>query len=366
MPLSPQCGAQLSLKAIKEIKLIEDNKEYLITIGKSSIFQKLGFRIKESSLQAKKCYENYFSLEELKNLCKYFRIFENLNEVISMIEEEDLFNEKQINLKEVNEKVYLILKINKMGKGEEIIDLELNQKYLTLDEICENLINEINYLKNKEIKSLKEEIKYLREENNKKNLIIKEILEWKNKMQKGMDNIIDSKIIKKEEELNLITNRLKQIESFKNKYITYELIFRATRDGNTPKDFHEKCDGIEKTITLVKTVKGLKFGGYISYKYNNKKGWISDDEDCFIFSINNMKIYNPIKGKKKYLFSQLSGPIFTAFGIKENLFEKSTLNIQTKDNANKYFSEFTSDYEINGGENEFQAEEIEFFKIVSL
>ena len=152
MPLSPQCGAQLSLKAIKEIKLIEDNKEYLITIGKSSIFQKLGFRIKESSLQAKKCYENYFSLEELKNLCKYFRIFENLNEVISMIEEEDLFNEKQINLKEVNEKVYLILKINKMGKGEEIIDLELNQKYLTLDEICENLINEINYLKNKEIK----------------------------------------------------------------------------------------------------------------------------------------------------------------------------------------------------------------------
>ena len=184
-------------------------------------------------------------------------------------------------------------------------------------------------------------------------------------MDLGMDNFIDSKIIQKKEELNLITKRLKEIESFKNKKISYKLIFRATRDGNAPKNFHEKCDGIEKTITLIKTVKGLKFGGYITYKYNSKKGWISDDEDCFIFSVNLMKIYNAINGNRKYLFSQSSGPIFTEFGIKDNLFAKSSLNIQTKVNANKYFHKFENDYEINGGENEFQAQEVELFKIIT-
>ena len=55
--------------------------------------------------------------------------------------------------------------------------------------------------------------------------------------------------------------------------------------------------------------------------------------------------------------------IFQNLDWKKNLFAKSSLNIQIKEDANKYFNYFNSDYEINVGENEFQAEEIEVFKI---
>ena len=52
------------------------------------------------------------------------------------------------------------------------------------------------------------------------------------------------------------------------------------------------------------------------------------------------------------------------FGLNDNLFEKSTWNMQTKEVANKYFKHFESDYEINGGELEFQIVELEVFQII--
>ena len=57
------------------------------------------------------------------------------------------------------------------------------------------------------------------------------------------------------------------------------------------------------------------------------------------------------------------GPTFSVFGIKNNLFDSSKLNLKTKDKANERFTEFNEDYELTGGENEFQAKEIEVFKI---
>ena len=110
---------------------------------------------------------------------------------------------------------------------------------------------------------------------------------------------IDSLIIEKNDDLELISNRLKNIEEFKNKNISYNLIYRATKDGGLLKDFHKKCDGIDKTITIIKTIKGAKFGGYISNKWDSHFGWVKDDENCFVFSFNYKKVYNSIKGKKK-------------------------------------------------------------------
>ena len=176
-------------------------------------------------------------------------------------------------------------------------------------------------------------------------------------------NNINSKIINKKEELDLIENRLKYMEQFKNKNLSYNLIFRGTKDGELPSDFHKKVDGKDKTITIIETTKGLKFGGYIDKKWDSSSYWIDNDENCFIFSLSLMKIYNSIKGKGKYFFSSYFGPNFSVFGLCGNLFKKGSFNICTKEDANKSFSGFTSDYELTGGEKEFQVKELEVFQI---
>ena len=70
------------------------------------------------------------------------------------------------------------------------------------------------------------------------------------------------------------------------------------------------------------------------------------DENCFVFSLNLHKIYNPVKGNQKYFFGNDYGPNFSVFGLKDDLFNKSSWNTLTKDNANKYFTYFEKDYEI--------------------
>ena len=156
---------------------------------------------------------------------------------------------------------------------------------------------------------------------------------------------------------------MKEIEKFKNNKIKYNLVYRATKHGHFPEDFHNKCDGKNNTITIIKTEKGMKFGGYINYAWDSKSEWIIDYEDCFIFSLNHRKIYNPIKGKNKYFFYKGFGPNFAEFGTEDNLFQNTSLNVNDKRKANEYFSGFTSDYEINGGKQQFKAVEIEVLQI---
>ena len=401
-------------KPTKEFKLFMNNIEYIISIGKSSNLEKLGIRVKELSLESDHFYIKFYSLKELQNINKYFRIFDNINEVISFFEE--IIEEKNASLKLDNNNIILNVKINKIGKGEELISLILNKKLLSLNDICDNLKKEIKNLENRvcdierlkndiikikeeneeEINELKDEIKLLKEENKKKDLIINEIMNWKKKMEKNNEinykeiennkieenkkidvkdnsikdldkensikNLIDSKIIEKKEELNLLTNRLKQMKFFENKNITFKLIFRATRDGSSPRSFHEKCDGISKTFTIIKTIKGIKFGGYIDKKMSNNGGWVRDDEDCFLFSLTYMKIYNPVKNQMKYVLGE--NIVFSEFGLRDNLFEASSFNILKKDKANNFFTRFENDYEICGGEREFKVEELELFQII--
>jgi hypothetical protein len=43
----------------------------------------------------------------------------------------------------------------------------------------------------------------------------------------------------------------------------WSLLYRATRDGFDPKDFHSKCDGKSPTLTILKSKEyEFVFGGY--------------------------------------------------------------------------------------------------------
>ena len=257
---------KLSFLDKKEFKISNKKVEYIVEIGKLSSSENLGIKLKENLTLVKVYYSNNFNLEELRNIHKSFRAFDNINEAVSNFQ--DIFEAKKVNLKIENDKIFLVLKIPKIGKGEDLISIELKKKSLSLEEINENLSKEISELRNKieyleknEIIKLKNEIINLKEENKKRDLKIDEILNKIDKKEIVVTNDInkiDSKIITSKEELDFITNRLKQINYFKNKNLSYELVFRGTRDGRTPDIFHHKCDGTPKTITIIKTVKGLK------------------------------------------------------------------------------------------------------------
>ena len=374
--------------SVKEFKYPKNNN-YSILIGKSSE-NKLFVKIKNQSELKINFFQNIYNLEELQNLDKSFRSFDTIDEAfsgfISILES----NKYDLEFKG-KEKIFLILKIPKFGKGEEIVKIEMKKNLFSFQNICKNLINKINNLDKqmidlvKEINILKEEnkkkdliineLKEWKEENKRKYLIINELKEWKDKIEKEekekeeeeeekerIKSIIDSKIIEKKEELDLLINRLRKHINFNN--LSFKLIFRGTEDGKYSKNFHRKCDGIGKTISIIKTIKGYKFGGYAEKPWSSEGYyWITDDEKAFVFSLNHMKIYNPIYGKYKYYWGENSGPMFSSYFLHENMFSESGNYVDSKNTANKFFSGFSSDYELNGGERNFIIKELEVFQI---
>ncbi|PKY35745.1 hypothetical protein RhiirB3_533295 [Rhizophagus irregularis] len=111
--------------------------------------------------------------------------------------------------------------------------------------------------------------------------------------------IIDSKIV----DTNIISTVSKWVDkvvindnNYKELYLLYkfELLLRGSRDGFTPKKFHELCDGKANTVTFIK-VKGNEeiLGGYNPLKWETTNS-IAKTEDSFIFSFKDKNIKNAI------------------------------------------------------------------------
>ena len=103
----------------KEFKISNEKVE-----DKISSTENLGIKLKENLSSIKDYYSNIFNLEGLRNIHKYFRFFDNINEAVTNIQ--DIFEEKKVNIKIENGNIFLILKIPMIGKGEDLISIELN------------------------------------------------------------------------------------------------------------------------------------------------------------------------------------------------------------------------------------------------
>jgi len=74
------------------------------------------------------------------------------------------------------------------------------------------------------------------------------------------------------------------------KQCKYTLIFRASRDGYTRKAFHDKCDGMAPTVTIIKTNYNKVIGGYTTLKWTSKGEWLKDPSNTnFTFSMDSNK-----------------------------------------------------------------------------
>ena len=195
----------------------------------------------------------------------------------------------------------------------------------------------------------------------------------KNKINSITLNKIDSVIINKYEELEFLENRLKYNNILKDKNIIFKLLYRSSRDGSNTQTFHNKCDNIMGTLSIIKTTKGMRFGGYTEQYWGGggSKGTYKKDAKniCFCFSLDLFKIYNFNDNYNSSIFCRNDcGPWFCS-NNETNIFYIYNNNgslsgythYQTKHNS---FGKFDYDYEINNGQSQFSVVELEVFQIL--
>ena len=155
-----------------------------------------------------------------------------------------------------------------------------------------------------------------------------------------------------------------------------ELIYRATRDGDTGQKFHECCDNKEGGILIIiQTDKNIKFGGFsdaVWISYSNPEKRSIGKNVCgnvnFLYQINKRKTY-ALKNYMKKLTSIFCrddvGPCFGELGediwIRNgNFLQKGGILHKDKEKG-RICSFDTADFELTNGEKNFRIKELEAF-----
>ena len=354
-----------------------NNKLYKIELSKTNNGEdnSILFKARNENL-----FQNIFTLDDLMSLSKAFRFCDNTEEALDIFSK--IFEtENKYNLSEKDEELIFYLKIYLPNGNEQEIQLNL-KKIESLEDVSKDKLFEKIKLLEKENKSLKLEINKLKKDLIKKDKIIEslskkqnnnfnengeeeEINEINNEEEELGENGINTNIVKTEEEINFIENRLKQIYYFQNKSIKYELIYKGSKNGDKSLNFHTKVDGIKNTLTLVKTKKGIRFGGFTSEIWNQIGGYGKCDPFAFCFSLELKKIYNCQKNQIAIFCSDGYGPYFkgtnTIFGIYNNFFTQGGWCDYTTFAYS--YGKFEKNFEITNGEQKFEIDDVEVFKI---
>ena len=95
------------------------------------------------------------------------------------------------------------------------------------------------------------------------------------------------KTIKELEEYRqqLIDHKDFLLSLFDGKKFKSKLLFRGSRDGFDAAKFHQLCDNKGPTITLIKSVKGLIFGGFSSINWARNVNNFKSVPGSFLFSL---------------------------------------------------------------------------------
>ena len=299
-------------------------------------------------------------------LSRGFKICEDINEAFDTIVQ--IFENKKADIKYNNEnEVLLIIKVDLPGGKVQEVNLTLYKKEMNKDLLIDELIVKVNKLE-EENKTLKKDMNDIKERLNlieSKEKLFEKYFAEEIQNKKLIEELgLDTKIIDKKEDLQFIYNRLvNNDENLKQKKIKYNLLYRATRDGDNSTSFHNKVDNKKSIFSIIKTNKGMKFGFYMEQPFKNT-GNSEKDNKSFIYSLNLKKIYNVKEGAYCFndtndLINLYNQPIY----IGNNCLSNNNSYTCTKSNADKSFYGFEKDYELNNGEQLFIVQEIETFQV---
>ena len=152
----------------------------------------------------------------------------------------------------------------------------------------------------------------------------------------------------------------KLVESWlNNRDFKAELLYRKSRDGSTPNDFHNKCDNKGITITFIETTKGYIFGGYTELLWDKSERG-KKDKSTFIFSFNNKKKYIPRNNNYFIYCASTEGPRF-GYNYPEIYLFRTLDKGQSYDSGNCTFADKRL---LTNGEEFWDVKELEVHKII--
>ena len=203
----------LELKETKEFKLTYEKDLFRIKTAKIERSNKIMIQATKINELVDRFYSNDFAFEDFTKLDRIFRAYDKLEEIYEIIT--TFKKKKKAVIKEIKDDYIKIgLKILSITGKEKIAEVILYKKEMNQDSIVKKLCDKINKLE-EENKNLKEENKNIKEEINSIKKDLKELIDWKNKKEGEINELItikknktflenmDTKIITKKEDLEL-------------------------------------------------------------------------------------------------------------------------------------------------------------------
>ena len=342
----------------------ENNTKYFAHF--EQIQEQLHIYIKEKDSNPPNIYEKFYTLDQLISINSWFKIFDNIKDLLKefklLIKNESFL----LNLKtECEISLYIILPNTLIEPKEIIIPQDRIKERKLFREINLHLLN-IEQNHRQETKNINDRLTNLesligvninQSQNGRYSMKARENLEqMKNalkdeikamaneKIKFGGENLFkinsenlnniplyidhkqklfqESTILTKNQNNEIENNELNLLLEFltpainkikKNPRIIHtKLIYNALIDVDKANNFHKKCDKLNKpTLILIETKEGYRYGGYTSVNWDSPdKSEFKKDENAFIFSFNTKKKYENKNVEKSIQCNKYFGPYF--------------------------------------------------------
>ena len=251
-------------KAFDEVVLKLKEKGIPFTLRFSIQSSALCVNITEDDSVPSINYFSKFNLSDLKEHYRYFRMFDSLEQLMPEIK--NLCDQEKVKIQKEKTlvKVFLAIPLSSLGDvALEVTQAEMDQKQVITD-LCQK-VNELN----KEIKLFK----------TKSNLISDEKLDI---------NLKSKDILVNEEEKNMVKDWILKAMKSEGKKVEMQLLYKLKTQGDNY--FHNYCNNRENTLTLVRTTKGYRCGGFTTQKWSSRGSYVND-KNAFLFSLEFKEMY---------------------------------------------------------------------------
>ena len=312
-------------------KIKENNNIYTLKFSVES--NSLVIDISEDETLPKIYYSSKYLMSDLINISDSFKLFDSFEKL--MTEMKRLCDEKKIQIQKFKDAVDLVLSLDLNNALE--IHLAIPQAKIDSEHVIASLCSTINELKKK--------IKFL-----ESNQITKQDLE---------NNLKSKDILLNEEEKKMVYDWILENMGIQDKTVQMTLLYKLSNDGDSATTFHSRCNKKGYTLTLVRTTRGFRCGGFTTQNWTSS-GKFKKDINAFLFSLEYKEYYPSYDGTNAIYDADGYGP---TFGMGHDLYISSNCcknNSKCGFPSSYYGTRYRS---LSGGVDIFKVNEIEVYKI---